>query len=436
MTMKNFLKNRFIQLLLVFILGIIVGLFIISGSSKKTRQKKTNIVQNEEVVWTCSMHPQIRMDKPGKCPICGMDLIPANTQKKKNKHHHDPNEISISPEAARLAGIETDVVRKSTAQKEIRLLGRIKPDERYLYTQSAHIPGRIERLYVNFTGERIFKGQKLAKIYSPELLTAQKELFEAMKIKSINPQLYQSVRNKLKLWKLTDEQIQMIEQKGEIVEYIDILSDYDGIVMKRMVENGDHVKEGQGLFEIADLSHLWILLEAYESDLPWIKLGNSVEFMVQGKGNQLYRGKVDYIMPFIDPQRRVAFIRVDFYNPKLDLLPEMYVDGLIRSKLNNDVEQLIIPKSAVLWTGKRSIVYVAVPERSTPTFLMREIELGADMGDFYIVKSGLKEGEEIAVNGTFRIDAAAQLSGKKSMMQPEESKQTNAQKTRSHQHIH
>lgn len=414
--MKNILKNKWVAIIIVLIIGIIIGK-LISPSA-------TQVVKNEEyqhddsvkqTIWTCSMHPQIRMDKPGKCPICGMTLIPADDN---NQVEADPNEVSMTDEAMKLAEIQTMVVAKSKPEKEIRLLGKLIPDERYLNTQAAHLPGRIEKLYVNFTGEKVVKGQKLAKIYSPELITAQKELFEAIKSKETYPELYRASKNKLKLWKLTENQIDAIEKNGDVIEEIDVLADYSGVVMQRLIERGDHVQEGSPILELADLSKMWVMFEAYETDLPWIHQGDEVEFTIQGKGNEQFNGKISYIDPFVDSKTRVAKVRVEINNPQLKLLPEMYANGIIKADLKDVQNAIIVPKSAVLWTGKRAVVYVKVPNREMTSFIYREIILGEDVGDFYVVKDGLAEGEEIAVNGVFRIDASAQLSSKKSMMNP------------------
>jgi len=176
----------------VLILGIFIG-NIFSGSDKATtdthKKEEHNFVQDPVTkLWTCSMHPQIKMKKPGKCPICGMDLIPLTNNKSEEKVGDD--EVVFTEDAIKLAAIQTSEVMQTSAIKDLRLLGRVQPDERRLYTQAAHIPGRIERLYVNFTGEKVVKGQKIISLYSPELITAQKELFEAIKSKEVYPQLY------------------------------------------------------------------------------------------------------------------------------------------------------------------------------------------------------------------------------------------------------
>jgi len=407
----------------ILILGIIIG-NIFSGDNNKSEtathaEGEHDYVQDPITqLWTCSMHPQIKMEKPGNCPICGMELIPLEGSEDTGENIAS-NEIVLTQEAIQLANIQMSKVVKSGAKKEIRLLGTVKPDERRLYAQVSHIPGRIEKLYLNFTGEKVRRGQRIIRLYSPELISAQKELFEAMKSKDIYPQLFKASRNKLKLWKLTDKQINSIIKSGKVQEQIDILSDYSGYVMKRNVELGTHVMAGMKLFDIANIDKIWVMFEAYEGDISWLKNGDMVDFTVQAIPGKQFKGKITYINPFVSPTNRVAMVRVEVNNASHKLLPEMFVNGVVQASLKQKEDALVIPKSAVLWTGKRAVVYVKVPHEKTISFLYREIILGADLGDFYIVKKGLEDGEVVATNGVFRIDASAQLMGQKSMMNPD-----------------
>ncbi|PKP29075.1 MAG: efflux RND transporter periplasmic adaptor subunit [Bacteroidetes bacterium HGW-Bacteroidetes-18] len=403
----------------ILILGIIMG-NVFSGKDAKTPHSESEhkLEQDPETkLWTCAMHPQIQMKEPGNCPICGMELIPLESSATTEKI--GDAEIVLSEEAYQLGNIQTSIVEKGSAEKEIHLLGKVQPDERKLFSQVSHIPGRIEKLYVNFTGEKVVRGQKIARVYSPELISAQKELFEAIRSKSVYPELYTASRNKLKLWKISDNQIDAFEKSGSIQEQIDILSDYSGYVMKRNVELGDYLKEGSSLFDIANLNTVWVMFDAYEADIQWIHKGDIIDFNIQALPGESFKGKVTYIDPFVSSGTRVAKVRVEMSNPSNKLLPEMFVNGVIKAKLQNAKDALVIPKSAILWTGKRAVVYVKVPHDKTISFVYREITLGADLGDFYIVKDGLMEGETVATNGVFRIDASAQLVGKKSMMNPE-----------------
>jgi len=405
----------------ILILGIILGNVFSGGSPESTsthNEAEHDLVQDPvSKLWTCSMHPQIRMEKPGKCPICGMTLIPLETSSDTTENIAD-DEIVMTKEAMQLANIQTTIVERSKAIKEIRLLGRVKPDERRLYSQVSHIPGRIERMYLNFTGEKVVEGQPIVRIYSPELISAQKELFEAINSKSVYPQLYTASRNRLKLWKLSDKQIDAIEAGGIVQEQIDILSDHSGYVMKRNVELGDYVKAGGNLFDIANLSSVWVMFEVYESDIPWIHIGDTVEFTIQANPGKAFKGKITYVDPFVSAKTRVAKVRVEVSNADKKLLPEMYANGIIQAKMKGMENAIIIPKAAVLWTGKRAVVYVKVPHQKTISFVYREIVLGQDMGNFYIVSSGLEAGETVSTNGVFRVDASAQLLGQKSMMNP------------------
>ncbi len=418
-TKFNIDKKNIRNYALVLIVGLFLGWIFFHNSGNTTEATHDHTEHAEEgTIWTCSMHPQIRMDHPGKCPICSMDLIPLEKTTDDNGGS-DPNEVQMSESAMKLAEIQSMPVRRDYSNKEVYLLGKVKPDERNISELTARFGGRIEKLIVNFTGQNVKKGQKLATIYSPELVTAQKELLEAVEYKQSNPSFYLAARNKLKLWDLTEGQIDGIETEGQPQNYFDVLSPISGTVTMRHVAIGDYVKEGNALFQVIDLTKVWVMFEAYESDLPWLKKGDKVEFTVQSLPGEKFNGQVTYIDPFLDPKTRTANVRVEVSNSKLELKPEMFANGIIKPRISSAKKDLLIPKTAVLWTGKRSIVYVKVPDREMSSFLYREITLGPEAGDFYVVKYGLTEGEEIAVNGVFKIDAAAQLEGKPSMMNPD-----------------
>ena len=412
-------KREIVIIAITLVIGISFG-SIFFGSSSNENHKGHNHTETksvEKTTWTCSMHPQIKKDNPGDCPICGMDLIPLKTDN--GGEEADPTEIQMTESAMKLAEVQTYIVKKGTPEKSVYLLGKVKPDERNIATLTARFGGRIEKLYVNYTGQNVKKGQKLASIYSPELNTAQQELLDASKYKDDNPSFYKATRNKLKLWELTNEQIDAIEQSEEPSIYFDILSPISGTITQRNVAIGNYVKEGSPLFEVIDLSKVWIMFDAYESDLPWIKVGDEVSFTLQSLPGKTYSAKVSYIDPFINANTRVAQVRVEMRNSDLKFKPEMFVNGILQSKTAGSSEKLLIPKSSILWTGKRSVVYIRVPDRESPSFIYREIGLGAEAGKFYVVADGLQEGEEIASNGVFKIDASAQLLGKPSMMNPE-----------------
>ena len=414
--MKNLLQNKILHYTLILAFGLLLGWWIFGSSGEELYQHSEGI--DKETIWTCSMHPQIRQNEPGKCPLCGMDLIPLTSSN--DAGSASPFIHTMSPQAAALANIQTSKVSYTTPEYEVYLTGKIAANEQKLASITANYSGRIERLFVDFTGQNVNKGEKMATIYSPELVTAQRELIEAAKNKQINPSLYNAVREKLRLWRITEKQIDTIESSGEVLTELDVYADISGIVITRNVSRGDYVNKGSVLFEIADLSSIWIMLDAYEQDLAWVNVGSKVNFTVASLPGKEFASTVTFVDPIINQQTRTASIRAEASNPNLQLKPEMIVQGKIITKLSSQTElngrSLMIPKTSVLWTGIRSVVYLKVPKTDYPTFEMREVIIGPRAGDFYIVESGLTEGDEIVTNGIFAIDAAAQLSGKYSMM--------------------
>ncbi|UII21358.1 efflux RND transporter periplasmic adaptor subunit [Fulvivirga ligni] len=411
-------KSTILLMLAALTVGVLLGSLFFGGKDDE-HQHAENEASEESTVWTCSMHPQIRQEKPGKCPICGMELIPLSDSKGKLVSNEA---LQMSESAAALADVQTIVVGEgAAASKNLQLSGKIEADERNISQVSAQFKGRIEKLYVNFTGEKVKRGQVLATIYSPELITAQQELLEAAKYKDSSPAIYQAVRNKLKNLQVADAEINKIESTGEVSIAVPVRSSYAGVVRELHVSAGDNVNKGESLFGIVDLSKLWVVLDAYEKDLNHISEGDLVTFTVPSLPGQNFKAKVTFIDPFIDPSNRVAGIRAEVINDKGKLKPEMFVRAAIKNdNQSNGGEVITVPQSAVLWTGKRSLVYVKLDNYDQPTFEYREVILGAEKGDHYVIESGLKAGERVVVNGTFSIDAAAQLAGKPSMMNPKE----------------
>jgi Cu(I)/Ag(I) efflux system membrane fusion protein len=412
MKIKKIFSNPYFRGALLVLAGLLFGRLIFHRPHEDKTLPEQSISETKKTIWTCAMHPQIRMDHPGKCPICGMDLIPLE----QSTAPLDPDAVVMTDEGIKLAEVQTSIVSRERPVKEVRLYGKIKADERLVQTQPAHIPGRIEKLLVNFTGEEVKKGQAIALIYSPELLNAQEELLEAQKMKDMQPGILEAAREKLRQWKFTDDQISEIERSGKTKTVFDVYSTVSGIVINKHVNMGDYVVQGAPLYEIADLSHVWALFDAYETDLPWIRKGDRVSFTLQSLPGKEFYGTISFIDPVIDPYTRVARIRVEVPNPGNSLKPEMFATGTVKARLPGAGNRLVIPQSAVLWTGTRSVVYIKVPEAQEPSFVMREITLGPALSNSYIVLAGLNEGEEIVTNGTFSVDAAAQLTGKPSMM--------------------
>jgi Cu(I)/Ag(I) efflux system membrane fusion protein len=408
--------KKYIVTILALIVGLGLGWVFFAGDSPEPKHDHS---EETTKFWTCSMHPNVRSQEPGDCPLCGMDLIPA----KSGGSEVDNSAITLSDNQIRIANISTIVVGSSSGNSFVTLSGKIGIDERKKFTQPSHFSGRVEQLYVNYTGAEVSNGQKIASIYSPELVLMQRELLSAYKEKEDNPDLYNSIVRKLKRKKIHDEQIKKIIESGEVEERFDLHAHNSGVVTNLFISSGDHVSMGDPIVELANLNNLWVEFDAYESDLAEVAIGDMIEFEVPAYPNKTFKSRINYIDPLINNETRTAKVRGSISNSSGLLKPEMLVSGTVNS--SSDSESIIIPKSAVLWTGERSLVYVKVPDTDEHIFEARVVKLGKLTDSGYSVLEGLRNGEEIASNGTFTIDAAAQIAGKKSMMTMENKKAGN-----------
>ncbi len=410
--MKKVLANAYIRTGLLVVAGIFLGWLFFHHSAPSAAKQNTEAGYPKGTIWTCAMHPQIRMDHPGKCPICGMTLIPL----KQDTAKVDSNAIVMTPDAIQLANIQTSVVTRQNAVRNLQLYGKIAPDERLVQTLPSYVAGRIQQLNLNFTGESVRKGENIALIYSPDLVTAQKELLEAVKMQKSYPNILPAAKEKLKEWNLTDAQIAHIESSGQIQNNFEVKSPVSGVVLVKRVNVGDYVSAGDPLYEVSNLSRVWALFDAYESDLPWLKLGDAISFTSESFPGKVFKGRISFIDPVINPDTRTASVRVEIDNSNGSLKPGMFITGSSRSVLSGGTNDIVVPQSAVLWTGTRSLVYVKTPDTVNPAFAMREVTLGPSVGNGYVILDGLQVGDTIVTNGTFSVDAAAQLAGKPSMM--------------------
>ena len=405
-------KENIIYIGIAVVVGLLVGYLIFGGSESSTAMDEhdhsTESTSSE--MWTCSMHPQIMQPEPGSCPICGMDLIPAES----SEEGLMANQIKMTQNAMVLAGVETiQVGSQKEGEGSVKVSGKIAVNQESDAVQSAYFDGRIENIFVNFEGEEVRKGQKLATIYAPALVSAQQELLTAAKLKETQPQLYKAVRNKLKLWKLSGSQIDQIENSGNVVENFPIYSNVRGVVSKIMVEEGDYIKTGSPLVKVANLGSVWAIFDAYESQLRLFEKGQTLEITTKSYPDETFPATVSFVSPLLNNRTRTLEVRAELDNEKGLLKPGMFVQAKIEMSKNEKV--LTIPESAVLWTGQRSLVYVQ-PDPSTSIFEMREVELGNLSNGSYAINLGLEPGELVVAKGTFTVDAAAQLQGKKSMM--------------------
>jgi len=405
--LKNF--NYIIYVLLV-VLGLLGG-WLIFG--EKSHKDNSNIETAKATVYTCSMHPQIRTSDPAaKCPLCGMDLIPVAMEDENSAN--DDDSFTMSAAAVALSNVEILKAKKSEPQKMLRLYGSIQANELKKHSQTVHIGGRIEKLFVNFEGEQVKKGQLLASVYSPELLVAQTEFLEA--IKRGQPVITEAAKERLRFLRITDNQISSLEETGKANPYINIFADASGIVIAKKTERGEYVETGAVLFDLADLSSVWAVFNAYESDLLYLKIGDMIGYTVSSLPGMVFSGRIEFISPVVDSMSRTTKVRMETTNKNLKLKPGMLATALIHNAKISE-ETIILPKSAVLWTGERSVVYVAKKlENSALNFSLREVLLGHSLGDSVAIASGIYEGELVVASGTFAVDASAQLAGKKSMM--------------------
>lgn len=468
--LKHYLTSTWAKMGAILILGMIVGSFLFSGEAGSEMSQDGHSDHADGTVWTCSMDPQVKLDEPGQCPICFMDLIPLATP----EVSEGAGEITLSDAAVKLAKIATTPVRHGVAQSEIRLSGKIDYDETRVKNISAWFPGRIEHLYVDYTGIRVNKGDHLLEIYSPELYSTQSELLQAYArmnqpeqsttSQSSSKSAYNAVREKTKLLGLSNAQIDGILRQGKARSVLQINSPITGFVTHKNAVEGKYVKTGEQIYSIADLSKVWLILEAYEKDLPWLAYGQELNFSVVGIPGQTFTAHISYIDPLVNPQKQSVTVRAVLDNKQGLLKPGMLAEATIMVTLNGEghvvtpdmsgqwacsmhpevVEDhpgdcsvcgmdlvpleeiggtfatasnaMLIPASAVLKTGKRALVYVNIETSEINQFQIREIVLGPRVGSEYIVLSGLSHGELVVSNGNFKIDSAMQIAGKQSMM--------------------
>ncbi|MEQ9441412.1 MAG: efflux RND transporter periplasmic adaptor subunit [Cyclobacteriaceae bacterium] len=423
-------QKTILRYALVLLIGIVTG-WLVFGSQPEAPSEATETEHVHDMptaamqegesaeTWTCSMHPQIRQNEPGDCPICGMDLIPLSIEEEENA---SPYQLVMSETAVRLANVQTTPVTRQHPERQLSLNGKIEVNEQQIRRQTAHIPGRVEQMLITYEGQAVERGQIIAYVYSPPLVTAQRELLEAARLSKTNPTLLSAAKRKLKLWKLSDRQVQRIIDQEEIITNWPIRADVSGLVSEINVETGGHVEEGTPFFTVANLDVVWGVFEVYENQLAWLAEGDSIRFTVAAYPSRPFSGKITFVDPFINPQTRVALVRTEVDNAHHQLKPKMFAQGTVLGGNPQPTEgpnPIIIPKSAVLWTGTRSVVYVKVTNTNVPTYEMREVMLGSSLNGQYVVENGLEEGEAVVTNGTFTVDAAAQLNNKASMMNRE-----------------
>jgi Cu(I)/Ag(I) efflux system membrane fusion protein len=412
--------------------------------------------ENDILYWTCGMHPSVRAEGPGKCPICHMDLVPV---RRGQVDQQGGVSLTLSQRARELAGVRTWTVGYLPLERIIRATGQLEYDERRMARISAWIPGRIDQLFVDFTGAHVVQGQPLAEIYSPELITAQQEYLLSLETadklaRGAVPEaaagareLLESSRQKLLLMGMTGGQIEELREKGRAGTQNIVTAPLSGTVIHKSVEEGQYVLMGQHLFEIAELSTLWLMAQIFETDMALVRVGQDVQVTTTAYPGEIFHGRVAFIDPFLDPATRSVHARVDVPNPDRRLKPGLSADAVLRLPVAqqlkdfytcpmhpqvNSVEPgecprcgmllekvsaglvLAVPASAVLDAGTRKLVYI---QEGEGTFRPVEVTVGppavaGDQVEKYVpVLSGLTRGDEVVTRANFLIDSQTQLTG-------------------------
>ncbi|PIV57244.1 efflux RND transporter periplasmic adaptor subunit [Candidatus Desantisbacteria bacterium CG_4_10_14_0_8_um_filter_48_22] len=374
--------------------------------------------------WTCGMHPSVHSGKPGKCPICGMDLIPVYKEEK-TPEGSDAG-LALTPQGERLAGVKAEKAEYRHLMKEIFTVGRIDYDERRLAYITARISGRIERLFVDFNGAKVKKDDPLVLLYSPGLVSTQEEYILALKALDRAKEgqstdeivdaatLVESTKKRLLYWGVSEQQVQELEKARQADVHMVIYSPIGGTVIEKNVLAGDYVRTGDRLYAIADLSRLWVKADVYEYEMSWVRVGQEVEIVSPAYPQEKFIGEITFIDPVLNGKTRSVRIRAELPNSGGRLLPEMFVDVTIRAHLGS---VLAIPKDALLDTGRRKIVYV---RRDDGRYVGREVEVGPEATAYdedgqkqrmLPVLKGLDHGEHVVTKANFLIDSQGQISG-------------------------
>ena len=361
-----------------------------------------------------AMNPGMRSDKLGKAPD-GMDLVPMYADTGEAMANMPPGTVMVSPVKQQLIGVRTDVVKKESPNRVIRTVAQVQVDETKIARIHVKIAGWVDQIYVDFIGKLVSKGQPLFSFYSPDLVATQQEYLIARRaqkdlgtapfseVSRGSETLLQAARERLRLWDISDEQIQKLDETGQVSRAMTMYSPVDGFVMKREVYEKMYLTPETELYELVDLSTVWVNAEIYEYEVPYVKVGQPATMTLTYLPGKTYRGKIVYIYPTVDPTTRTVKVRLEFANPDFDLKPEMFAEVQLNVSYG---AQISVPQEAVLDSGTEQIVFVVLGDGY---FEPRKVQLGPHLDDRVVVSSGLKPGEKIVTSGNFLIDSESRL---------------------------
>ncbi|NTW52568.1 MAG: efflux RND transporter periplasmic adaptor subunit [Chlorobiaceae bacterium] len=410
--------------LLILLLALVAGTGWFFRQGRLQGKANTEQALKGRQLYTCTMHPEIIKDKPGNCPICGMELVKKFTASTDTgasatnaRQSAAPSVVSLSSSQLVTANVATMEVKPEPLARQIAAVGIVQYDQSRQARVTAWTAGRIDKLHVNAVGASVSRERPIAELYSPDLMATQQEYLIALKSREqfrnstvssameTGDTVVSSARQRLRLFGLRESQIAELERSGKPSTKVEIYSPFSGVVIEKMVQQGQYVTTGEVLFNIADLSAVWVELEVYENQIRNITVGQPVEIRSDSFPGAVLNGKVSLIYPFLDPKTRTVKARVAMANPGMKLKPEMFVNALIKVPLTMGIA---LPVTAVMDSGKRQLVWV---ERSPGTFQPRQVVVGERIGDRIQILSGLNQGDKVVISGAYLIDSESQLNG-------------------------
>lgn len=365
--------------------------------------------------YTCPMHPSVHKEQPGACPICGMTLVKKTVESKDNATEtSDPESITVSPSKQIIANVATIVATRISLEKKIRAVGKIDYAEPNFRQISTRFPGRLDKLYLTFTGEKVKRGDPVADVYSPEAISAQKEYllakdsYEQVKdatdlISNGAKSLLDESRQKLLRWGFTDAQIDELDSTKEVKSTIIIYSPISGTVLKKNVDPQQYAVAGEDLYDVADLSIVWLYVDVYEYEMEWFKVGLTMEASTESYPGKTFHGTITFISPTIDPSSRTVRVRAEFTNPNDKLKLDMFMNTLINIKLPATV---VVPATALLSTGNRQVVWI---KKGVNLFVPRLVTVGSHTETDVQILQGIDEGDTVVTSGGYLLDSESQL---------------------------